>query len=168
MAGVKGCSTTSMHCLSFLLLLSGIFSGDASPISSPERHRTAPGLDDGRGGVVDPSLLEQDSEVDMQNLLETLRGQFLRTFNLSGHGPLVQPGAPRVQPPEYMLELYNRFANDRTSMPSANIVRSFKNEGKGALFGLVKPLSLCSCCRIYIVDYISHLCTERKLFFATI
>ncbi|KAF5899038.1 bone morphogenetic protein 10-like, partial [Clarias magur] len=105
-----------------------LFSGDASPISSPERHRTAPGLDDGRGGVVDPSLIEQNGEVDMQNLLETLRGQFLRTFNLTGHGPPMQPGAPRVQPPEYMLELYNRFANDRTSMPSANIVRSFKNE----------------------------------------
>ncbi|XP_060762797.1 bone morphogenetic protein 10 [Neoarius graeffei] len=128
MPGVKGCSTASMHCLPFLLLLLGLFSGDASPISSPERHRIAPGLDDGRGGIVDPSLLEQDSEMDMQNLLETLRGQFLRTFNLSGHGPPLQPGAPRVQPPEYMLELYNRFANDRTSMPSANIVRSFKNE----------------------------------------
>ncbi|XP_017307407.1 bone morphogenetic protein 10 [Ictalurus punctatus] len=128
MAGVKGCSTTSMRCFPFLLLLSGLFSGESSPISSPERHRIAPGLDDGRGGVVDLSLLEQDSEVDMQNLLETLRGQFLRTFNLSGHGPPMQPGAPRVQPPEYMLELYNRFANDRTSMPSANIVRSFKNE----------------------------------------
>ncbi|KAM9447063.1 bone morphogenetic protein 10 [Clarias gariepinus] len=128
MVDVKASSITSMDCLLFLLLLSVLFSGDASPISSPERHRTAPGLDDGRGGVVDPSLLEQNGEVDMQNLLETLRGQFLRTFNLTGHGPPMQPGAPRVQPPEYMLELYNRFANDRTSMPSANIVRSFKNE----------------------------------------
>lgn len=137
-----------MRCFPFLLLLSGLFSGESSPISSPERHRIAPGLDDGRGGVVDLSLLEQDSEVDMQNLLETLRGQFLRTFNLSGHGPPMQPGAPRVQPPEYMLELYNRFANDRTSMPSANIVRSFKNEGKCVLFSLVKPLVPCSFQRI--------------------
>ncbi|KAF7687179.1 bone morphogenetic protein 10 [Silurus meridionalis] len=128
MAGIESCSTTSICRLAFLLLILGLFPGDASPISSPERHRIAPGFDDGRGGVVDPSLLEQDSEVDMQNVVETLRGQFLRTFNLSGHGPPMQPGVPRVQPPEYMLELYNRFANDRTSMPSANIVRSFKNE----------------------------------------
>lgn len=28
-----------------------------------------------------------------------------------------------------MLELYERFTNDRTAVPSANIVRSFKNEG---------------------------------------
>ncbi|XP_028852268.1 bone morphogenetic protein 10 [Denticeps clupeoides] len=101
---------------------------DGSPIMSPERHRPALGLEDGRGGVVDPSLLEQDSEVDMKRLLETLRGQFLRTFNLSGMGPPMQPGVARVEPPEYMLELYNRFANDRTSMPTANIIRSFKNE----------------------------------------
>ncbi|XP_062873999.1 bone morphogenetic protein 10 [Trichomycterus rosablanca] len=120
--------TPTVHCLSFLLLLLGPRFGNASPISSPERHRTAPGLDEGRGGVVDPSFLEQDGEVDMQNLLETVRGQFLRTFNLSGHRLSMQPGAHRVEPPEYMLELYNRFANDRTSMPSANIVRSFENE----------------------------------------
>uniref|UniRef100_A0A3B1K7G7 Bone morphogenetic protein 10 n=1 Tax=Astyanax mexicanus TaxID=7994 RepID=A0A3B1K7G7_ASTMX len=111
-----------------LLLLVPLSPGDSSPISSPERHRPAPGLEDGRGGFVDPSFLEQDSEVDLQSLLENLKGQFLRTFNLTGRGPPMQPGAPRVEPPEYMLELYNRFANDRTAMPSANIVRSFKNE----------------------------------------
>ncbi|KAI4899289.1 hypothetical protein NFI96_021591 [Prochilodus magdalenae] len=127
--GVWKCRfTATTPFLPFLLLLLGPFSGDSSPISSPERHRPAPGLDDGRGGMMDPSFLEQDSEVDMQSLLENLRGQFLRTFNLSGRGPPMQPGVPRVEPPEYMLELYNRFANDRTAMPSGNIVRSFKNE----------------------------------------
>lgn len=106
-----------------------------SPITAPETHRLAPGLDDGRGGMVDPSLLEQNSEVDMQKLLETLKGQFLRTFNLSGLGPRnsaghqQQAGAERTEPPEYMMELYNRFANDRTAMPTANIIRSFKDEG---------------------------------------
>ncbi|XP_062399116.1 bone morphogenetic protein 10 [Sardina pilchardus] len=114
---------------SLALLLCPPFGG-CSPIEAPERHRPAPGLDDGRGGVVDPSLLEQDSEVDVQKLLETLKGQFLRTFNFSGlGGPRPQPGTvERVDPPEYMMELYNRFANDRTSMPTANIIRSFKNE----------------------------------------
>ncbi|KAG9333053.1 hypothetical protein JZ751_013838 [Albula glossodonta] len=110
------------------LLLLWPRSGQGSPILSPEVPHPAPGLEDGHGGFVDPSLLEQDSDLDMQNLLETLRGQLIRTFNLSGLGPPVQPGAPRVEPPEYMMELYNRFANDHTAMPSANIVRSFKNE----------------------------------------
>ncbi|KAM4531961.1 bone morphogenetic protein 10-like [Fundulus diaphanus] len=55
---------------------------------------------------------------------------FLSTLNLTRlMDP--QPGMPAVQReplPEYMLELYNRFANDRAAVPSANIVRSFKNE----------------------------------------
>ncbi len=123
------CSSSTSVLLSFFLLFWGPFCAQSSPIGSPERLRTAPGLDDGHGGILDPSLLEQDSEVDMQSLLETLKGQFLRTFNLTRPGHPVQPGATRVEPPEYMLELYNRFANDRTAMPSANIVRSFKNEG---------------------------------------
>ncbi|CDQ75316.1 unnamed protein product [Oncorhynchus mykiss] len=108
-----------------LLLLMWPLSGQGSPISlAPERHRPAPGLGDGHGGVIDPSLLEQDRDVDMQSLLESLR-----TFNLSGLGPPAQaPGSVRVEPPEYMMELYNRFANDHTAMPTANIIRSFKNE----------------------------------------
>lgn len=121
--------------LTSLALLLCLPSGACSPITAPERHRLAPGLDDGRGGVVDPSLLEQDSEVDVQKLLETLKGQFLRTFNLSGLGQRRHSGpTERVEPPEYMMELYNRFANDRTSMPTANIIRSFKNEGMWFFF----------------------------------
>lgn len=69
--------------------------------------------------------------MSMQSLLESLKEQFLRTFNLSGLGsPSLPPRNTREEPPEYMMELYNRFANDRTSMPTANIIRSFKNEGK--------------------------------------
>ncbi|XP_029617789.1 bone morphogenetic protein 10-like [Salmo trutta] len=116
--------------LLFLLLLMWPLSGQGSPISlAPKRHHPAPELRDSHRGVIDPSLLEQDSDVDMQSLLVNLRGQFLRTFNLSGLGPPAQPpGSARVEPPEYMMELYNRFANDRTAMPTANIIRSFKNE----------------------------------------
>ncbi|TRY95234.1 hypothetical protein DNTS_023076 [Danionella cerebrum] len=121
-------SSTTSSFLALFLLFWGPFCAQSSPISSPERPRTAPGYDDGHGGVVDPSLLEQDSEVNMQNVLESLKGQFLRSFNLTQPRSPSDSGSTRVEPPEYMLELYNRFANDRTSMPSANIVRSFKNE----------------------------------------
>lgn len=78
---------------------------------------------------MDLSLLEQDGNLDMQSLLESLKEQFMRTFNMSGLGPPLLPGSTREEPPEYMMELYNRFANDHTAMPSANIIRSFKNEG---------------------------------------
>ncbi|KAM3867873.1 LOW QUALITY PROTEIN: bone morphogenetic protein 10 [Diretmus argenteus] len=104
-----------------MLLLQGPLGGQGNPISHTlQRHHPAP----------DPSLLEQDGVTDMQSLLDSLKEQFLRTFNLSGLGPpaALPPGSTRVEPPEYMMELYNRFANDRTAMPTANIIRSFKNE----------------------------------------
>lgn len=125
------CTSKILFLLFSSLLIQRPDSGESSPISSPhQRHRPAPGLGDGHGGVVDPSLLEQDDNTDMQSLLESLKEQFLRTFNLSGLGPPpLPPGSAREEPPEYMMELYNRFANDRTAMPTANIIRSFKNEG---------------------------------------
>lgn len=60
-------------------------------------------------------------------LLENLRNELLKALNISDIPP---PDEAKVDPPEYMLELYNRFATDKASMPSANIIRSFKNEGK--------------------------------------
>ncbi|XP_022614168.1 bone morphogenetic protein 10 [Seriola dumerili] len=121
------CSSKTLVLLFSTLLLQGPLCGKSNPISGThQRHRPSPGLGDGHGGVVDLSLLEQDGSVDMQSLLESLKEQFLRTFNLSG--PPMPPGSAREEPPEYMMELYNRFANDHTAMPSANIIRSFKNE----------------------------------------
>ncbi|XP_072289695.1 bone morphogenetic protein 10 [Eucyclogobius newberryi] len=110
------------------VLLQGPLCTDSSPIlSTHQRHRADPGLGDGHGGVVDMSELEQDGAVNKQ-LLESLKEQFLRTFNLSGSGPQLSEGSAREEPPEYMMELYNRFANDHNAMPTANIIRSFKNE----------------------------------------
>ncbi|XP_063301644.1 bone morphogenetic protein 10 [Pelobates fuscus] len=74
--------------------------------------------------LYDEDLTEQDG-FDFNSLLETMKDDFLKTLNLTG----IPVQAPvKVEPPEYMLELYNKFAKDRTTMPSANIVRSFKNE----------------------------------------
>ncbi|XP_030625866.1 bone morphogenetic protein 10 [Chanos chanos] len=95
--------------------------GQSSPITSPREGRKVPG----EGNAVDPSGLEQYEDMDMHEFL----GQFFYMFNLTEPGPRPRPPATRLEPPEYMLELYNRFANDRSAEPSANIVRSFKNEG---------------------------------------
>ncbi|XP_033474408.1 bone morphogenetic protein 10 [Epinephelus lanceolatus] len=124
------CNSKTLLLLFSILLLHWPLCGQSSPISNThQRYRPAPGLGDGHGGVVDPSLLEQDNNMNMQSLLESLKEQFLRTFNLSGLGPPhLAPGSAREEPPEYMMELYNRFANDHTAMPTANIIRSFKNE----------------------------------------
>ncbi|XP_068166775.1 bone morphogenetic protein 10-like [Antennarius striatus] len=125
------CSSETLLLLCSILLFLWPLCGQSSPIyDSRQGHRPASGLGDGRGGVVDPSLLEQDNNMSMQSLLESLKEQFLRTFNLSGLGPpsALSPGSSREEPPEYMMELFNRFANDHTAMPTANIIRSFKNE----------------------------------------
>ncbi|XP_037663347.1 bone morphogenetic protein 10 [Choloepus didactylus] len=74
--------------------------------------------------LFDDVFSEQDG-VDFNTLLQSMKNEFLKTLNLSDI-PTQDPA--KVDPPEYMLELYNKFATDRTSMPSANIVRSFKNE----------------------------------------
>lgn len=67
---------------------------------------------------------EQDG-VDLDTLLQSMKNEFLKTLNLSD---IPTQDSTKVDPPEYMLELYNKFATDRTSMPSASIIRSFKNE----------------------------------------
>lgn len=130
-----GCTSRTLFVLGSILLLQQTPCGQAGPISATlQRHRPILGLGDGRGGVVDPSMLEQqDDNVSMKSLLESLKEQFLRTFNLSGLGPApLSAVSVREEPPEYMMELYNRFANDHTATPTANIIRSFKNEGRGS------------------------------------
>lgn len=92
-----------------------------SPILSLEHSS----LEEGEP-LFDDILSEQDG-VDISTLLQNMKNDFLKTLNLSDI-PLHETA--KVDPPEYMLELYNKFATDRTSMPSANIIRSFKNEGK--------------------------------------
>ncbi|XP_069028527.1 bone morphogenetic protein 10-like [Embiotoca jacksoni] len=102
-----------VHSLNVLLVvLTGL--SLSSPIRSTEsHHRAAVGRD-----VGDNPLL------DAQDFLS----HFLSTLNLTKLRLQTRPLAAHREPPEYMLELYNRFARDRTAVPSANIVRSFKNE----------------------------------------
>ncbi|XP_025873570.2 bone morphogenetic protein 10 [Vulpes vulpes] len=74
--------------------------------------------------LFDDVFSEQDA-VDFNTLLQSMKNEFLKTLNLSD---IPLQDSAKVDPPEYMLELYNKFATDRTSMPSASIIRSFKNE----------------------------------------
>lgn len=100
-----------VHSLNVLLLaLTGLSS--SSPIKLPENHHHRASVGRDVGG--NPLL-------DAQDFLS----HFLSTLNLTKLRPQARP---LHEPPEYMLELYNRFASDRTAVPSANIVRSYKNE----------------------------------------
>ncbi|XP_072347463.1 bone morphogenetic protein 10-like [Scyliorhinus torazame] len=69
---------------------------------------------------------DEDAGFDFGAFLESMKDEFLRSLNLSdvpGHDP-----AKVEAPPQFMIDLYNKFATDRSSMPSSNIVRSFRNE----------------------------------------
>nr|XP_057926715.1 bone morphogenetic protein 10 [Doryrhamphus excisus] len=119
------CSNKTFLLLLTIQLLRGPLCAKSTPIANTDQ-RLPP---DQLGRTVDSTQLEQDSNLNRQGVLESLKEQFLQTFNLSGLGPPpLPPGSIREEPPEYMMELYNRFANDRDSAPSASIIRSFKNE----------------------------------------
>lgn len=59
-----------------------------------------------------------------------LLSHFLSSMNLTARRPQLGPLAAHREPPEYMLELYRRFAQDYTAAASASVVRSFKNQGR--------------------------------------
>ncbi|XP_001372486.1 bone morphogenetic protein 10 [Monodelphis domestica] len=103
----------------YVVLCLGASLGSGSPIMSLEVSPLEEDLP-----LLDDVFSEQDG-VDFTTLLESVKNEFLKTLNLSD---IPLHNSAKVDPPEYMLELYNRFATDRTSMPSANIIRSFKNE----------------------------------------
>ncbi|XP_036608065.1 bone morphogenetic protein 10 [Trichosurus vulpecula] len=103
----------------YAVLCLGASLGSGNPIMSLEDSPLEEDLP-----LLDDVFSEQDG-VDFTTLLQSVRNEFLKTLNLS---EIPLPNSAKVDPPEYMLELYNRFATDRTSMPSANIIRSFKNE----------------------------------------
>ncbi|KAK2870634.1 hypothetical protein Q8A67_023161 [Cirrhinus molitorella] len=90
----------------------------------------------GRCGPLPPPSAPVVDEGDVQEAL----GQFLQALNWTDQGPQGPRTRPRSEPPEYMLELYDRFANDRGGAPSANIVRSFRNEDHSSHGAISKRL----------------------------
>ncbi|KAF0879617.1 bone morphogenetic protein 10 [Crocuta crocuta] len=103
----------------YALICLAVHSVSGSPIMSLERSPLEEDMP-----LFDDVFSEQDG-VDFNTLLQSMKNEFLKTLNLSD---IPSQDSAKVDPPEYMLELYNKFATDRTSMPSANIIRSFKNE----------------------------------------
>ncbi|CAL8262558.1 unnamed protein product [Boreogadus saida] len=131
-------SSKTLLLLLSALLLRGPPGGGGSPIPPPRprpRPRAPPPpaapppspspttTGSGPGG-------EEVGDGGARGLPDDPEEQLLRAFNLTGAGGEgAGAGAGvRVEPPEYMMELYNRFANDHSAMPTANIIRSFKNE----------------------------------------
>ncbi|KAK5850493.1 hypothetical protein PBY51_001371 [Eleginops maclovinus] len=64
-------------------------------------------------------LEEEDSR--MENLVGTMKEGFLRKLNLSD----VPQENSRINPPQFMMELYNKYASDNSANPQSDVIRSF-------------------------------------------
>ncbi|KAJ0013108.1 hypothetical protein NQD34_017442 [Periophthalmus magnuspinnatus] len=101
-----------VNCIIFLLLNDLSWSG---PLRTPgNRHR---------------AFHKRDGERISQFVPEDLLSHFLSSLNLTEQRAQSRGLVPdSKEPPQYMMELYERFNEDHAAAPSANIVRSFKNK----------------------------------------
>lgn len=88
---------------------------------------------------------------DLRMFLENMKVDFLRSLNLSG---VPSQDKTQAEPPQYMIDLYNRYTTDKTSTPASNIVRSFSVEGRvgstSAPGGWGKGSVVLSCTVLYV------------------
>ncbi|KAM4637116.1 growth/differentiation factor 2 [Discoglossus pictus] len=61
----------------------------------------------------------------LNSYIESIKQDFLRSLNLS---QVPSPEKARSEPPQFMIDLYNRYATDKSSIPVSNIIRSFHAE----------------------------------------
>uniref|UniRef100_H0VKR0 Growth/differentiation factor 2 n=1 Tax=Cavia porcellus TaxID=10141 RepID=H0VKR0_CAVPO len=73
----------------------------------------------------EPGSGRQEGTMDLTVLLENMKVDFLRGLNLSSVPSRVKT---RLEPPQYMIDLYYRYTSDKSSTPASNIVRSFSVE----------------------------------------
>lgn len=66
-------------------------------------------------------LEEEETDSRMENLLGTMKEGFLRQLNLSD----VPQEHSKIIPPQFMMELYNKYASDTSAAPQSDVIRSF-------------------------------------------
>ncbi|KAI7796576.1 Growth/differentiation factor 2 [Triplophysa rosa] len=68
------------------------------------------------------NIEEEDNNNDkLESFLGYMKEDFLKKLNLSG----VPQEHRKVQPPQFMMELYDKYASDKTSIPRSDVIRSF-------------------------------------------
>lgn len=70
-------------------------------------------------------LEEEDNEARVENLLGTMKEGFLRKLNLSD----VPQEQSKIDPPQFMMELYDKYASDSSAIPQSDVIRSFTVQG---------------------------------------
>lgn len=98
-------------------------SGQGKPLETQARAlaRGDARLPAAMGGV------QEGGTFDLRMFLENMKVDFLRSLNLSG---IPAQDKTQAEPPQYMIDLYNRYTTDKSSTPASNIVRSFSVEGR--------------------------------------
>ncbi|MCI4383985.1 hypothetical protein PGIGA_G00033060 [Pangasianodon gigas] len=94
-------------CLSLVWLCEG---KSITQVTQQEDKKFAQSLED--------DLEEQDN---LESFFEPMKEDFLKMLNLSG----VPMERRKVQPPPFMMELYNKYASDMSSVPRSDVIRSF-------------------------------------------
>lgn len=84
---------------------------------------------------------EEDNEARVENLLGTMKEGFLRKLNLSD----VPQEHGKIDPPQFMMELYDKYASDSSAIPQSDVIRSFTVQGKSARSLLLRLTSSFSC-----------------------
>ncbi|XP_018582001.1 growth/differentiation factor 2 isoform X2 [Scleropages formosus] len=80
------------------------------------------GSEEGYFGSAEEDLAEEeDTQARLESLLGNMKETLLRKLNLSA----VPQEQGRIDPPPFMMELYNRYATDTSSGPQADVIRSF-------------------------------------------
>ncbi|XP_062070634.1 growth/differentiation factor 2 [Lepus europaeus] len=97
-------------------------SGQGKPLQSWGR---ASGAGNSRASQGEPRAGPPQGALDLQVFMENMKMDFLRSLNLSG---VPSQDRTRAEPPQYMIDLYNRYTSDKSSTPTSNIVRSFSVE----------------------------------------
>uniref|UniRef100_A0A803XKS8 Growth differentiation factor 2 n=1 Tax=Meleagris gallopavo TaxID=9103 RepID=A0A803XKS8_MELGA len=73
----------------------------------------------------DPGEEEDETHFDFKSFLENMKTDLLRSLNLSR---VPSQEKTKEEPPQFMIDLYNRYTADKSSIPASNIVRSFSTE----------------------------------------
>uniref|UniRef100_A0A6J0UZG5 Growth/differentiation factor 2 isoform X1 n=1 Tax=Pogona vitticeps TaxID=103695 RepID=A0A6J0UZG5_9SAUR len=73
----------------------------------------------------DLGIPEEEAHFHFKAFLENLKADFLRNLNLS---EIPSQEKTKEEPPQVMIDLYNRYTKDKSSSPISNIVRSFSPE----------------------------------------
>ncbi|XP_060622849.2 growth/differentiation factor 2 [Anolis sagrei] len=92
------------------------------PMEARDRLLTTPNSHEYSGDI---GSVEGEAQFDFKSFLETLKADFLRNLNLS---EVPSEEKMKEEPPQFMIDLYNRYSKDKSTSPISNIVRSFSPE----------------------------------------